>query len=602
MRMCRKLRHRGPDASEVLVQDDFGLGFSRLSIIDLQTGMQPMANEDKSVLSVCNGEIFNFPGLADELRSKGHTLRTKSDCEVLPHLYEDAKEKMLQVLNGQFAFAICDGKLKRLFAARDPFGVAPFFFTLIDGLFIFASEIKAILEHGAVTREVNPVGLDQVFTFPGVVSPETMFKNIHSLPPGHFLQMEKGATAPVIEQYWDLAYPKLTDYTHSGHPDEYAEQVWELLRKSVNRRLVSDVPIGLYLSGGLDSSLIGVLARELSAEVRHSFSVDFLEAELSEGRYQRLMAKELGTVHHPVLIEGQDIAAHLQRVIFHCECPLKETFNAAALALSGAVHEHGIKVVLAGQGADELFGGYIGYRFDAFHSASLHPHKELTSGDRQLNESLWGEEAFVYERQLDTFRKQLQPLYSENLRGRTPGPDCLQFLRVPRHRVANVHSFHRRSYIDFKLRLADHLLGDHGDRMTFAHGVEARYPFLDRELVEFIRTIPVPLQLQGFDEKALLKRIARRVVPSQIVEREKFGFAAPGSPLLLRQNCEFINDILSPAQITKDGYFDPAAVESLRRQYEAPGFRINVPFEIDLLAVVLTFGIFRELFDLPQLN
>jgi asparagine synthase (glutamine-hydrolysing) len=598
-RMIRTLDHRGPDDRHSVVSGDIALGFARLSIVDLAGGRQPMTNEDGSVLSVCNGEIFNYPELRALLEHKGHVLRSRCDVEVIPHLYEEFGPDCTAMLNGQFAFAVYDRKRRMLFCARDQFGVAPLFYTLTDGLFLFGSEIKALLAHPAVRRSVDLTALDQVFTFPGVLSPRTMFAGIHSLPAGHQLTIAAHGQ-PRVRAYWDLVYPRADEPARAVDEREQIEQLDELVTRSVRRRLQGDVPIGVYLSGGLDSSIIAAKMRALSSGPIHAFSIDFAERDLSEARHQRLMAERIAADHHEYLMDWGHISERLQRVIYHTECPLKETYDTAALALSEMVAGHGIKVVLGGQGADELFAGYIGYRFDQFRARR--PPLPPSPAEAALRRALWGDETFLYEKEHTTFRSELAPLYSRGLREIAAEFDCLQEPVIAHERIRGVDPVHRRSYVDMKLRLAEHLLTDHGDRMALASSVEARYPFLDVELVEFVRRLPVDLKIRDFEEKVALKRIAGPLVPREIVEREKFGFAAPGSPYLLRQNIDYVHDLLSHDRIRREGYFDPDMVSTLKDKYLDPDFHINVPFDTDLLTVVITFGIFLETFDMPALG
>lgn len=606
-RMLRTLDHRGPDDRGSVVADDAALAFARLSIVDLAGGRQPMTNEDGSIVSVCNGEIFNYPELRERLERAGHVLRSRCDVEVIPHLYEEYGPECTALLNGQFAFAVYDRRQRALLCARDHFGIAPLFYTVADGLFLFASEIKALLAHPAVRRRVDVTALDQVFTFPGVLSPRTMFDGIHSLAAGHQLTVAAHGQ-PRVRAYWDLVYPRADEAagaaTGPAAEAEQLEQLDEALTRSVRRRMQADVPVGVYLSGGLDSSLIAAKMRALSSGPLHAFSIDFAERDLSEARHQRLMAAQLEAVHHEYLMDFRHISERLRKVIYHTECPLKETYDTAALALSETVARHGIKVVLGGQGADELFAGYIGYRFDQFRARR--PPPAPPPAEAALRRALWGDEAFLYEKEHAAFRAELRPLYSRRLREAADDFDCLREPVIAHERIRGVDPVHRRSYVDLKLRLADHLLSDHGDRMALASSVEARYPFLDVELVELVRRMPPDLKLRDFEEKYALKRIAARqvprAVPREIVEREKFGFAAPGSPYLLRQDLEYIHDLLSHERIRREGYFDPDAVDALKERYLAPGFHINVPFDSDLLAVVITFGIFLETFQLPALG
>lgn len=595
------LIHRGPDSDGYFVEDGTGLGFRRLSIIDLASGDQPMYSEDGSLVLLCNGEIFNYRELRNGLEQKGHVFSTRSDVEVLLHLYEEEGVAFLNKLNGQFAFVIYDRKEKTLFLARDHFGINPLFYAVVDGTFIFGSEIKAILKHPLVAREADLTGLDQVFSFPGLVSPRTMFKAIESLPNGHYIFVKDGDVK--VSQYWDLDYPTADEVVYDKPESYYVEKLKYLFAQSVKYRLQADVPVGFYLSGGLDSSLIAAMIRSVSPGVRrHSFSIGFNEKEICEAKYQRMMAAYSESVHHEITFDWQEIAERLPRMIYHSECPVKETYNTCSMALSEAARASGITVVLSGEGADELFAGYVGYRFDQFGLRAEKKHDLESMLEAELRETLWGDPALFYETEHYAFREVRAALYSSTLNAAFDEFDCLNFALVDKRRLKGRHFVHQRSYLDFKLRLSDHLISDHGDRMALAHSVEGRYPFLDIELVEFSRLIPPELKLNQFTEKYILKKVAADLVPREIINREKYGFHAPGTPYLLRQNIEWINDLLSYERIKRQGYFNPDAIERLKVQYSKDGFRLNLPFESDLLMIVLSFGIFLDVFQLPNLN
>lgn len=600
-RMMETLHHRGPDSHGCFLDENIGLGFQRLSIIDIVGGNQPLFNEDRSVLLVCNGEIYNHIELRTYLLQKGHTFRTKSDVEVIIHLYEEEGFTFLNKLNGQFAFALYDQKENSLFLARDHFGIAPLHYTCTDGLFIFASEIKAILEHPAVYRAVNLTGLDQILSFPGLVSPTTMFENIHSLPSGHAIVIKDFELK--ITQYWDLDYPKEPTSIDTKPEHYYQEKLLEILTSSVKYRLQADVPVGFYLSGGLDSSLIAALINKVSAGAsRNSFSIGFASNHIDESRYQKLMVDHIRSNHREIVFDWNQIASNLTKMVYHCECPVKETYNTCSLSLSKAVKETGISVILTGEGADELFAGYIGYRFDKSGMRVSNEYDVQVLLEDELRERLWGDSNLFYEKEQFSFRETKTAVYSSQLNNLFHTFDCLNFPLVDKTKLKGRHPIHQRSYLDFKLRLADHLLSDHGDRMALANSVEARYPFLDINLVEFATQIPPNLKLNDYTEKYILKKVAGGLVPDAIIEREKFGFRAPGSPYLLQQNIEWINDLLSYERIKRQGYFQPDVVEYLKSRYVQKGFEIHPHLEDDLLLFVLTFCIFLDVFKMPSLR
>lgn len=600
--MAETLTHRGPDDCGSFFEGGVGMAVRRLSIVDLPGGRQPMSNEDGSVTVCCNGEIFNHRMLREELRAAGHRFRTECDVEVLVHFYEEVGTDLVHRLNGQFSFAIHDRRRRRLVLARDQAGITPLHYTVVDGTLVFASEIKAILAHPRVSREVDLTGLDQVLVLPGLVSPRTMFAGISSLPPGHLLVLEEGELR--TEQYWDLVYPLLQDDSEIPETDwpDRLEQLEQAVLRAVELRMQADVPHAYYLSGGLDSSLIAAMASQLlPGTPPRTFSAVFLDDEMSERPFQRLMAEKLASVHTEVPLSPGDLLDGLPDVVRHCECPLKESYNVASLRLSRAVRRQGAKVVLTGEGVDELFAGYIGYKYDQFRSERNSPSRPWSAEER-LRARLWGHPQLAYGRDLVGLAALRQNLYSRQLSDVAESFNCLAEPLVDPARLAGRHILHQRSYLDFKLRLPDHLLGDHGDRVALANSVEARYPFLDPGVIELARTMSPDMVLHDFAEKYPVKRIADGYLPVDVVEREKFAFHAHTSPELLRLGRDRVEDLLDPARIRREGYFDPGAVQQLRRRCGEREHGLDLLVEDDVLMLVLTFGIFLETFDLPHLS
>jgi asparagine synthase (glutamine-hydrolysing) len=597
IKMADSIIHRGPDGSGYFTEDNVGLGFRRLAIIDLEGGGQPMLNEDGSIVLICNGEIYNYRELSAILKQKGHVFRTNCDVEVLLHLYEEYGTEFLNMLNGQFAFAIYDRNERKLFLARDHFGINPLYFTFADGVFIFASEIKAILEHPLVKPEIDLTGLDQVLTFPGLVSPRTMFKKIESAKSGHYITV-KGSEVKMVE-YWDLDYPRESDNEDNRPESYYINSLIDLFTQSVKYRLQADTPVGFYLSGGLDSSLIAAMIHRITPHSeRHSFSIGFKDRSMDETKYQRMMARNVNSAHHEIVFDWSEISDRLENIVYHCECPVKETYNTCSIALSEATRKAGVKVILTGEGADELFAGYVGYRFEQFGGRERRGYDYETLLEEGLREKVWGDRNIFYENDLYNLREIKTALYSEKLIDAFDQFDCLNYEVVNKERLRGRHVIHQRSYLDFKLRMSDHLISDHGDKMSLANSVEARYPFLDIGLVKLAQTVPPTLKLRRFTEKYILRRAAEGLLPAEIVSREKFGFHAPGSPALLRRNIEWVNDMLSYERIKRQGYFNPDVTEKLKRQYSQEEFKLSLPFETDLLLIVLTFGILLDRFNL----
>lgn len=481
--------------------------------------------------------------------------------------------------------------------ARDHFGVAPIFYSFLDGQLIFASEIKSIIEYGKVKREIDLTGLDQILSLPGIVSPRTMFHNINSLPPGHALLIRKGKVD--IIQYWDAEYPIESGSSNNSDENYCIERLDYLLKNSVKKRLMSDVKLGAYLSGGLDSSLIGGIIRSLTGSPITTVSMEFEDDFFNEQKYQDIMVKFLQSDHHKIKFKPVDILENFYKVIKHCECPLKESYNSASLALSEEANKNNIKVILTGEGADELFAGYPSYKFDILRKKRISSQCILEE-DKENRIKLWGDENFFYEKDFSQLASMKRNLFSHKINEVYDSFNFIQFGLVNNKKIRDRHILHRRSYLDLKLRIADHLIADHGDRMLFANSVEGRYPFLDKDLFEFIASIPTNLKLNGMNEKYILKKLALRYIPESIVNREKFGFSAPGSPHFLQQKVEWVEDLLSYETIKKQGYFNADFVERLKKQYSTPGFVINIPYEDDLLMPIITFGIFKDVFKIPN--
>ena len=599
--MANSLVHRGPDDEGYFADQTAAFGFRRLAIIDRKNGRQPMRNEEGNVISICNGEIFNFRDLRDQLEKRQHRFKTECDAEILPHLYEEYGQGFVSHLRGQFAIALYDSQRRQLILARDHFGVCPLFYATVGSSLLFASEIKALLEHPGISKRVNLEGLDQILCFPGLVSPTTMFEGIRSLPGGQMLLVNEHGL--VQQEYWDLEYPAIGDPVRDDGEQAQIDELEALLSQSVKDRLQSEVPVGLYLSGGLDSSLIAEMARRAAPGAQYStFAVSFGKRPMCESRYQRLMAEKIGSRHYDISFDEVDVIARIQRTVYHAESPIRETYDTACQALSETASRKQVRVVLTGQGADELFAGYIGYRYD-LHRLSRRSRQEVIDPvEREIRERLWGDGGIVYDNDYASLQQLKTRLYSQHVRDALPTFDVFRQSPVNQSRLANRHPIHQRSYLDLKLRLADHLLGDHGDRMSMAHTVEARHPFLDVSIADFVRTLPVEAKVNGWCEKYILKRLAAKMLPPEIVDREKFGWYAYSTPELLRRRVPWIEETLSPDRIRREGYFDPNFVTNLKKLYSTPGFKLRQPFERDLMALIISFNVFLEVFEMPTIN
>ncbi len=600
-KMLSKIAHRGPDGEGTFAKDELAMGNTRLSLVGLDNGKQPIWNENQTLCLVCNGEIFNYKELRKKMRGKGHCFQTDVDVEVILHLYEEYGMDFLNQLNGQFAFVIYDSEKEYLFCVRDHVGIAPFFYTTNGNTFLFASEIKAILEYPGVERKINLEGMDQFFTFPGMISPCTIFEGIKSLEAGTYLvyrltgELEK-------HTYWDLKYPKIGDLCYDQDEEYYVETLNELLEQAVSLRLQADVPVGVYVSGGLDSSLIACKIQKLrKSRDMKSFSVEFDQQDISEQKFQSLVVNLIQSEHHRKTVHSDDIERYLERAVYYSESPLKETYNTASYILSRMVKENNVKAVLTGEGADELFAGYVGYKFDQYRMMNQ-SRQEVSAEEARYRQKLWDDKDFFYEKTYSEYEDTKRKLYAPRITEQFAQFNCMNHSIVNHEAIRDIDIVHKRSYIDLKVRLADHLLSDHGDRMVYANGVEARYPYLDQNLLNFVTQIPPYLKLYGFNEKYILKRIAQNCVPDEIVQRPKFSFVAPGSASLLREHKDYITDILSYDRIKRHGYFNPDFIELLKKEYLKEDYKQNPTYDNDLLISVLTFELLLNCFSIPDFN
>lgn len=588
-KMLYAIRHRGPDGSQTLVLEQAALGFNRLSFLDLDGGMQPIQNEDKKISMICNGEIYNYKELRDELLAKGHVFRTKTDVEVVLHLYEECGLDFPKHLNGQFAIALYDDRNKQLLLVRDQIGICPLFYTVADDRVLFASEIKAILEYPGVERKLNLKAVDQLMNFPGIVSPVTFFDGIYSLQGGHMLQIVPEQEIRDIE-YWDLIYSPEEEDKGEAY---YVERLRELLKKAISRRLVADVPIGFYISGGLDSSVVACYIGKYLLNSYYSFSAEIGEGDLDESRFQKIVKDCVQSSHYSTKVTEEEIWKYLPDVIYHAEAAVKESYDVAAYLLSGLVSQSPAKAVLTGQGSDEFFCGYSGYMVDLFRNMQK---GKMRPEECEVNERLWGDPYFRYERNHPEIRKIHTQIYSADVRSEIDRFSAFAESPINVERVRGLSTQKRRSYIDYKLRLSDHLLGEHGDRMFFSHSVEGRHPFLDAELIDFVTTIPDKYKLKGVDEKYILKKAGEGIVPDEILKRRKFPFQAPGMSAMIKKPAGV--DFLSDELLKKYGIFDVAYVNELKKVYSQEDFRLMGAYEIDYLLIVMTVTMLCERYSL----
>ena len=588
-RMLERIRHRGPDGSQTLVLEQVGLGFNRLSFLDLQGGMQPIQNEDRTLSLICNGEIFNYRELKAELTGKGHVFRTETDVEVILHLYEEYGTDFVNHLNGQFAIALYDDKNRQLLLVRDQIGIAPLFYTIVDSRVVFASEIKAILEYPGVERRLNLKAVDQLMNFPGIVSPVTFFEGIYSLEGGHMLRILPEQEPENLE-YWDLIYDPVEEDRGEAY---YVEKLREMLKEAISRRLVADVPIGFYISGGLDSSVVACYIGKYLLNSYYSFSAEIGSGELDESHFQKIVRDCVKSTHYHTKVAEEEIWDNLAQVIYHTEAAVKESYDVAAFLLSALVEGSPAKAVLTGQGSDEFFYGYAGYMVDQFRSMQ---RGSMSPEECACNELLWGDPYFRYERIHPEIREIHRKVYSADVRGEIDRFSAWAKSPINVERVKGLSTQKRRSYIDYKLRLSDHLLGEHGDRMFFSHSVEGRHPFLDVDLLSFVITIPDKYKLDGVNEKYILKKASEGIVPDEILRRKKFPFQAPGMSAMIKraEGREFLDEDL----IKKYRIFDVDYVNEMKQIYRQSDFKLMGAYEIDYLLIVMTVTVLCERYSL----
>ncbi|HYR36345.1 MAG TPA: asparagine synthase (glutamine-hydrolyzing) [Burkholderiales bacterium] len=582
-RMVEAVRHRGPDDAGVYLDGRAGLGHRRLSIIDLAGGKQPLSTADGELWVTFNGEIFNYVELTAELGSRGCVFRTRSDTETILHAYAEYGPDCVQKFNGDFAYAIWDRPRKRLVIARDRMGVRPLYYTVHDGVLVFASELKSLFHYPGLRAELDPLGLDQCFTFWSPLAPRTAFKDVHELPPGHQLIAEDGAVK--VQPYWQLRFPAGRERAIANDA-EAGEQVEALLADATRIRMRADVPVGAYLSGGFDSSVTTALAQRHHGALR-TFSLEFESPELDESQYQQTLVKALGTDHSALRCKGADIAAAFEQVIRHTERPVLRAAPAALYLLSREVRDHGFKVVLTGEGADEVFGGY-----DIFKEALVRrfwarqPHSKwrplllrrlypylggLQSQPAKYLEAFFRQGLGASDDPLFShlprfaLTRRISQFYSGDLRRAINGYDPLAELResLPRE-FASWHPLSRAQYLETGCLLPGYILSSQGDRVAMAHAVEGRFPFLDHRVVELGAALPPALKLRGLREKYVLRRQLGRHLPRAIVERPKQPYRAPDSESFLHAGAPgYVEALLAPEAIARAGYFEPRAVSRL---------------------------------------
>lgn len=578
--MNGRLAHRGPDDEGYHFNGRLALAQRRLSIIDLQTGQQPLANEDGTVWVTFNGEIYNFQELRRRLEAQGHRFQTASDTEVIVHAYEQHGPDCVQHFRGMFAFAVWDARQQTLFLARDRVGKKPLYYAWVGGSLLFASELQALLSHSGLRREVDPAAVDAYLTYGYIPAPRTIFRDVFKLPPAHHLTV-RGTDRPRPECYWQLEYgPKL----ELSEPAA-AEQFLDLLREAVRLRMIADVPLGALLSGGIDSSLVVALMSQASSQPVRTFSIGFAEEEFNELPYARLVARQYGTEHHELMVRPSALDI-LPMLVRHYGEPFADSSAIPSYHVARLTRQH-VKVALNGDGGDECFAGYERYRGMALAEyyqkipgrnligylgtllpESLPRRSRLGQAKRFLQAANLPRES-RYLRWVSYFTSEhKQRLYSAAFRAELAGQyaeDWLaqQFQEANRpglDPLDHVLAVDVRSYLPYDLLVKM-------DIATMACSLEARSPFLDHHVMEFAARLPTSLKLRRTSLKHLLKRVAGQLLPPQTYQRRKMGFGVPVGDWMRGELRPLIEDTLLSSQSRSGRYFDPQAVRELARSH-----------------------------------
>jgi asparagine synthase (glutamine-hydrolysing) len=570
--MCAAIVHRGPDDDGFYCDGEAGIGMRRLSIIDLHSGHQPVQNEDGSVRVVFNGEIYNFQELRQQLQGRGHVFATRTDTEVIVHLYEEYGQRCVEHLRGMFAFALWDSRRKQMMLARDRIGIKPLYFAESGGRLLFASELKSILQLADVERELSWSAVSHLFTFLTTPAAESIIDGVHKLEPGHLLTAGPGR-APVIERYWNLEFTP----EHGREEGYFVDGVRELLAESVRLHMVSDVPVGAFLSGGIDSSAIVATAATLSSTQLQTFSIGFGEPDYNELGHAGLVAAEFGTDHHELTL-GPDALDQMKDLAWHLDEPFGDS-SAIPTYMVSKLASQSVKVVLSGDGGDELFGGYDKYVVEGRErSARFLPApargllgrigRTIPEGMRGRNflrhHSLPGAQRYLDACTLfghDEIQKLFRPEFSKLLEPLDPWRPKAAYLESGGNWLSNLQGLDINNYLPLDILTKV-------DRMSMAHSIETRVPLLDHKLVEFAATIPPAMNLRGGTTKYVLKRAMKGILPDRIINRPKQGFAIPLGYWFRGKLGSFVRDLLLGEQGRRRGFFNLPYIETLIARHE----------------------------------
>ena len=615
-KMIHTLAHRGPDGYGFHAGPGVGLAHARLSIIDLATGDQPIHDERRKVWTVFNGEIFNYVELRSMLEARGHRFYTHSDTEVIVHLYNRYGDRFVEHLNGQFAIALWDSERRRLVLARDRAGIRPLFHARGGGRIWFASEVKGLLAVLPECASLNPLALVQTLTYWSAVDPGTLYAGVHSLPPGCMLCIESDGSER-LTRYWDWTFPTAAETSpirETRTVEQASAELRELLVDAVRLQLRADVPVGAYLSGGLDSSGIVAMIRGFTDTPVRTFSVAFEDGEFDESEYQQAMVRHLGTDHTTLRCTRRDIGEAFPRLVRHAETAVLRTAPVPLMLLAGSVREHGYKVVLTGEGADEVFGGY-----DLFKEAKVRRFWARDPGSRlrprllgrlygylknspvqspAFAESFFGQgmqhidrPVFAHVPRWTTSQRALA-LLSPELRASVGQWDPLDAYEATLpDGIMSWSPLARDQYVEAKSLLAGYLLSSQGDRVAMASSIEGRFPYLDHRVIEFANRLPPSFKIRGMTEKYLLRHALRELLPADIVQRTKQPYRSPDSQSFFFDGkpLDYVAELMGEARIRDAGYFDAGAVARLFekcRQGRATGFADNQAF-VGVLSTML---------------
>jgi asparagine synthase (glutamine-hydrolysing) len=572
-RMLATIRHRGPDDEFIVSGDEFTMAAARLSIIDVVGGRQPLTNEDGTVTASQNGEIYNFGVLRDELLRAGHHLKTRTDTEVLPHLWEDEGCRLPERIDGMFAVAVWDSKKRVGLLARDRVGKKPLYYWEHEGAVYYASELKALLEVPGFDRHLNLHALHHYLSYKHVPHPLTIFEGVKILPPGHRLLFETGV-APRAERYWQLSFAPRQE--SPGSEEDIVDELIAHLKPAVARRLVSDVPVGFFLSGGIDSSLVTALAAETAGTRIKTFTLTYEDDSTTQGkeqdrRWARWTAERYRTDHREERITCSDYPTAIRRILRAFDEPFAGVVSTYFLAEAMARH---VKVAVSGDGADELFGSYLSHRM-AFAQA------------QKGNEPDWEWRAKL----LVMSEEEKRGLYAPHIRDALADTSTAEHLRRAFEGLTARDPLNRILEAEFRGIFPDQVL-TYADRLSMAHALEVRSPFLDTEVVEFVASLPGRVKICNGETKHLLKKAALRYFPEEMVRRPKEGFLMPITAWVLGHLQPWVRETLSPERLRLHGLFDSAQVQQLVARLREPG--------ADYVAVnrVLVLAIFQEWYEL----